>query len=274
MAPSLMRIMGKWNWWAPAFMTKLWTPRGAVGIPKLAPGYAKEFALRMKGVSQSYRIGDGEVRALKNVTLDVTRGEFIVIMGPDGSGKTTLLNLIGGIESPTSGSIKSNGIMATKLNKEHSTAYRRNIIGFVFQCFNLVPTLTVRGNVEFAITLVKRPRNALKVLKLLGLQEHADHYPNKLSGSEQQRLAIAVALAKDPPILLCDEPTGELDFETGKRILSILRKINHKYNKTMLLATNNDVIGEIADRVIRLESGEIVEDKHNPSPIDPQELVW
>gem|GEM_PF-531469 len=274
MAPSLMRIMGKWNWWAPAFMTKLWTPRGAVGIPKLAPGYAKEFALRMKGVSQSYRIGDGEVRALKNVTLDVIRGEFIVIVGPDGSGKTTLLNLVGGIESPTSGSIKANGIMATKLNKEHSTAYRRNIIGFVFQCFNLVPTLTVRGNVEFAITLVKRPRNALKVLKLLGLQEHADHYPNKLSGSEQQRLAIAVALAKDSPILLCDEPTVKLDFETGKRILSILRKINHKYNKTMLIATNNDVIGEMADRVIRLESGEIVEDKHKPSPIDPHELVW
>jgi len=215
-----------------------------------------------------------EVKALTGVTLDITRGEFIVILGPSGSGKTTLLNLVGGIDSPNSGKITADGIEITALNEKGLTDYRRNHIGFVFQFFNLIPTLTARENVEFAAELVKEPRAPLEVLAVVGLRERADHYPSELSGGEQQRVAIARALAKDPPILLCDEPTGELDFETGKHILSAMRMINEVGHKTVLLVTHNTTIGDIAHRVIRLRSGQIVEDRRNQSPIDPQELRW
>jgi putative ABC transport system ATP-binding protein len=215
-----------------------------------------------------------EVKALTGVTLDITRGEFIVILGPSGSGKTTLLNLVGGIDSPSSGKITVDGIEISALDEKGLTAYRRNHIGFVFQFFNLIPTLTARENVEFAAELVEEPRDPLEVLEVVGLKERADHYPSELSGGEQQRVAIARALAKDPPILLCDEPTGELDFETGKHILSAMRMINELNRKTILLVTHNTAIGNMAHRVTRLRSGEVVEDRRNESPIDPQDLRW
>lgn len=235
---------------------------------------ARKYILQMRGVSRFYRMGRVKVRALSGVTLDVARGEFIVILGPSGSGKTTLLNLIGGLDSPTSGKINVGGLTITALDDKGLTHYRRNRIGFVFQFFNLIPTLTVKENVEFAAALVKNPIDPVKMLGVVGLKRRVNHFPSELSGGEQQRVAIARALVKDPPILLCDELTGELDFETGKRILAVMRRINEVRRKTVLLVTHNTAIGDIADRVIRLRSGEIVEDRRNPSPIDPQELRW
>lgn len=237
-------------------------------------GEAGDIVLKLEDVSRSYQMGQVEVRALTGVSLDITRGEFIVILGPSGSGKTTLLNLVGGIDSPTSGKITVDGIELSALNDKGLTEYRRNHIGFVFQFFNLIPTLTARENVEFAAELVEEPRDPLEVLEVVGLKERADHYPSELSGGEQQRVAIARALVKDPPILLCDEPTGELDFETGKHILSAMKMINEVNCKTVLLVTHNTAIGDIAHRVIRLRSGEITEDRRNTAPIDPQELRW
>ncbi len=237
-------------------------------------GEAEGFALQLEDVSRSYQMGLVEVKALTGVTLDIMRGEFIVILGPSGSGKTTLLNLVGGIDSPSSGKITVDGIEISALDEKGLTDYRRNHIGFVFQFFNLIPTLTARENVEFAAELVKEPRDPLEVLEVVGLKERADHYPSELSGGEQQRVAIARALAKDPPILLCDEPTGELDFETGKHILSAMRMINELNRKTILLVTHNTAIANMAHRVTRLRSGEVVEDRRNESPIDPQDLRW
>lgn len=235
---------------------------------------ASAFALRLAGVSRSYKMGQVEVKALRNVSLDIVPGEFLVILGPSGSGKTTMLNLIGGIDSPTSGKIVVDSIDITDLDEKGLTRYRRDHIGFVFQFFNLIPSLTARENVEFAAELVEHPRDVLDTLDVVGLKDRADHYPSELSGGEQQRVAIARAMVKDPPILLCDEPTGDLDFETGKHILSAMRQINRERHKTVLLVTHNTSIGGMADRVVRMRSGEIVEIKENPSPIAPQELRW
>jgi len=243
-------------------------------MSKPAFGEKDNFLLQLEDVSRSYQMGQVEVKALTGVTLNIVRGEFMVILGPSGSGKTTLLNLIGGIDSPTSGKITVDGIEITALDEKGLTGYRRDHIGFVFQFFNLIPTLTAKENVEFAAELVEKPRDVMEVLELVGLKERADHYPSELSGGEQQRVAIARAMVKDPPILLCDEPTGELDFETGKHILTAMRRINEVDHKTVLLVTHNTAIGEIAYRVIRLRSGEIVEVRQNPSPADPQELRW
>ncbi|MDY6835994.1 MAG: ABC transporter ATP-binding protein [Chloroflexota bacterium] len=235
---------------------------------------ASEFALRLEGVSRSYKMGQVEVKALRNVSLDIIPGEFLVILGPSGSGKTTMLNLIGGIDSPTSGRIVVDNIDVTGLDDKGLTRYRRDHIGFVFQFFNLIPSLTAKENVEFAAELVEHPRDILETLDVVGLKDRTDHYPSELSGGEQQRVAIARAMVKDPPILLCDEPTGDLDFDTGKHILSAMRQINQERHKTVLLVTHNTAIGEMADRVVRMRSGEIVEIKDNPSPITPQELRW
>ncbi len=237
-------------------------------------GDVGETLIRLEDVWRSYRMGLVEVRALKGVNLEVGRGEFVVILGPSGSGKTTLLNLVGGIDSPTSGRITVDGVDVATLDERSLTEYRRNHIGFVFQFFNLIPTLTARENVEFAADLVSWAKDPVEVLETVGLKERADHYPSELSGGEQQRVAIARALVKDPPILLCDEPTGELDFETGKHILSAIRSINEVSCKTVLVVTHNTAIAEIARKVVRLRSGEIVEVRQNEWPIDPQTLRW
>ena len=225
-------------------------------------------------VSKSYPMGIFTVHALKVVSLSINRGEFIVALGPSGSGKTTLLNLIGGIDTATSGRILIDGSDITSLGERPLTDFRRNYFGYVFQFFNLIPTLTARENVEFAAELVARPAESLQMLEMVGLKERADHFPSQLSGGEQQRVAIARALVKDPPILLCDEPTGELDYETGKNVLSTIRRLSEEGGKTVLLVTHNSAIGDIADRVIKLRSGKLMEDSRNPSPIDPQQLRW
>ena len=230
--------------------------------------------VRLENVSKSFSTGEVKVEALRQVDLDIAAGEFIVVLGPSGSGKTTLLNLVGGIDSPTEGEVIVEGMPIGGLGRNELTMHRRTRIGFVFQFFNLIPTLTARENVELVTELVEHPRPVEEVLEGVGLTERANNFPNQLSGGEQQRVAIARALAKDPPILLCDEPTGELDFETGKRILGIIRDGSKREGKTVLLVTHNSAIGRIADRVIRLRSGRILQDTLNRSPLATEELEW
>ncbi|HLC00902.1 MAG TPA: ABC transporter ATP-binding protein [Candidatus Bathyarchaeia archaeon] len=219
-------------------------------------------------------MGDVQVHALRGADLIVQRGDFVVILGPSGSGKTTLLNLIGGIDGPTSGNMIVDGVKLANLNEKDLTQYRRTKIGFVFQFFNLIPTLTAKENIELAAELVENPRNSLEVLKQVGLDTKADRFPSELSGGEQQRVSIARALVKNPPILLCDEPTGELDNETGKRILSVLRRINKDEDKTVVFVTHNSAIAQMADKIIRLKDGEIHRIEHNDNPVDPETVEW
>ncbi|HKZ41560.1 MAG TPA: ABC transporter ATP-binding protein [Candidatus Hodarchaeales archaeon] len=225
-------------------------------------------------MTKTYQLGKVEVQALRSANLVVKRGDFAVILGPSGSGKTTLLNLIGGIDSPTTGTLMIDGMDLTRIKENGLTQYRRDKIGFVFQFFNLIPTLTARENVELAAELVKKPRDALAVLEEVGLADKSDRFPSDLSGGEQQRVSIARALAKNPPVLLCDEPTGELDSETGKRVLSVLRRINRDEGKTVVLVTHNSAIAQMADTVVRLRSGEIYKLERNESPVAPEKVEW
>jgi putative ABC transport system ATP-binding protein len=216
----------------------------------------------------------GEVRALDEVTLDVYHGEFLVVLGPSGSGKTTLLNVLGGIDTPSSGQLLVDGRDVGKLTDSELTQYRRHRVGFIFQFFNLIPTLTAFENVEFAAELVEAPRDPMEMLGAVGLQDRVDHFPSELSAGEQQRVAIARALVTDPPLVLCDEPTGNLDEDTGKRVLGLMRRLGLERGKTFVLVTHNSVIGEMADRVIRLRDGRIAAVEVNETPAPPEELHW
>jgi len=228
----------------------------------------------LEDVTKTYQMGEVQVHALRGADLIVQRGDFAVILGPSGSGKTTLLNLIGGIDTPTTGNMIIDGVKLANLSERDLTQYRRTKIGFVFQFFNLIPTLTAKENIELAAELVENPRDTLEVLKQVDLGSKADRFPSELSGGEQQRVSIARALVKNPPILLCDEPTGELDNETGKRILSVLRRINKDEAKTVVFVTHNSAIAQMADKVIRLKDGEIHRIEHNDNPIDPETVEW
>jgi len=216
----------------------------------------------------------GERTLFKDVSLAIGPHDRIGLVGPNGSGKTTLLNLIGGIDTPTTGNMIVDGVKLANLSEKDLTNYRRTKIGFVFQFFNLIPTLTAKENIELAAELVENPRNSLEVLKQVGLDTKADRFPSELSGGEQQRVSIARALVKNPPILLCDEPTGELDNETGKRILSVLRRINKDEDKTVVFVTHNSAIAQMADKIIRLKDGEIHRIEHNDNPVDPETVEW
>ena len=233
-------------------------------------------AVSLQNVWKTYGMGRTEVHALRDVSLEIAPGEFTVILGPSGSGKTTLLNLLGSIDEATSGSVVVDGVDLTSLDQGGRTRFRRESVGFIFQFFNLIPTLTAAENVELVAELAGTDgaARAAEVLTDVGLGERLDHFPAQLSGGEQQRVAIARALAKHPPILLCDEPTGELDFETGRLILAVLRRLNRENNQTVLLVTHNAAVGEMADRVLRLRSGEIIDDHRNPAPIEAEELSW
>ena len=229
---------------------------------------------RLQGVSKRYQMGAGEVRALDEVTLDVYRGEFLVVLGPSGSGKTTLLNLLGGIDTPSSGQLLVDGRDIAAWSDAQLTQYRRHQVGFIFQFFNLIPTLTALENVEFAAELVEASRDPMEVLAAVGLEGRADHFPSELSAGEQQRVAVARALVTDPPLVLCDEPTGNLDEETGKRVLGLMRRLGQERNKTFVVVSHNSVIGEMADRVIRLRDGRIAAVQVNETPAAPEELHW
>lgn len=231
-------------------------------------------SVRLEKVSKIYRMDHNEVVALNEVSMEVFPGEFIVLLGPSGSGKTTLLNLIGGLDIPTSGLVEVNGINVSNMSRSQLTEYRRRQIGFIFQFFNLIPTLNARENVEFAAELAGNPTTAQQLLKEVDLEQRIEHFPSELSGGENQRVAIARALATDPPVLLCDEPTGSLDFETGKRIFKLLRTLNQTKHKTIIVVTHNAPVGAIADRLIRMRDGKIVEVTKHEKPLDPDSLEW
>ncbi len=229
----------------------------------------------LEAVGRRYGEGPTAVDALKNVNLEVQPGEFVVILGPSGSGKTTLLNLIGGIDSPTSGRVVVSGQDISKFNMDRRVAYRRDHVGFVFQFFNLIPTLTALENVALIAELTGKDEEAsTEALRQVGLTEQLDRFPGALSGGEQQRVAIARALAKRPELMLCDEPTGALDIETGRRILAVLRDINRREGMSLITVTHNAAIGAMADRVLRMRSGEIVSDDRNEHPVEAGEVEW
>ncbi len=230
----------------------------------------------LEGVSRTYGEGPTAVRALENVDLTIRAGELVVVLGPSGSGKTTLLNLVGGIERPTTGRIAVGGRDITNLGVDALTDVRRDTVGFVFQFFNLIPTLTARENVALIAELTGAPigDRVDDVLAAVGLADRGDHFPGQLSGGEQQRVAIARALAKQPPLLLCDEPTGALDVETGRAILGILQQLVRDRGETVVIVTHNAAIAALADRVLRLRSGAIVEDVANDAPADAADVAW
>ena len=232
--------------------------------------------IELAGVWKTFGEGHTAVDALKDVDLKGPQGEFAVILGPSGSGKTTLLNLVGAIDDATAGRIEVGGMDLAKLNVDEQVQYRRENVGFVFQFFNLIPTLTAAENVELVadLTADNGAARAEEILEKVGLGDRMHHFPAQLSGGEQQRVAIARALVKKPPILLCDEPTGELDFETGRMILGLLREISREQDQTVLLVTHNAAIGDMADRVLKLRSGEIVDDIPHTSPVDAGALTW
>ncbi|HWJ03014.1 MAG TPA: ABC transporter ATP-binding protein [Verrucomicrobiae bacterium] len=230
--------------------------------------------IKLQEVAKVYGSGAGTVFALDRINLDFHQGEFVVILGPSGSGKSTLLNLVGGVDTCNSGSILVKGQEISALTKSQLTAYRRKLIGFIFQQFNLLPSLTARENVDLVANLTGRRKRTGALIKEMGLENLEDRFPGQLSGGEQQRVAIARALVKEPGILLCDEPTGSLDYENGRGVLELLRLINNRRGTTTLLATHNSVIAGMADRIIRLGSGKVLENALNSSPCDPRELRW
>lgn len=235
---------------------------------------APEILMKAENISKLYQMGELEVVAVKKVDLEIYKSEFVVILGPSGSGKSTLLNILGGMDTPTDGNVFMEGENIIGFNEKKLTYYRRDKVGFVFQFYNLMGTLTAKENVELATEICQDALNIDEVMETVGLGDRKDHFPAQLSGGEQQRVAIARAVAKNADLLLCDEPTGALDFETGIKILKLLKDINSKYKKTVVIITHNVPIGEMADRVIRMRSGEITEIKVNENPIDPERIVW
>ncbi|MBU1226340.1 MAG: ABC transporter ATP-binding protein [Actinobacteria bacterium] len=233
-------------------------------------------SISMRNVWRTFGEGVTAVHALRDVDLEVPQGQFTVILGPSGSGKTTLLNLVGAIDQGTGGTLEVDGVDLGGLDDKGRIGYRRTEVGLVFQFFNLIPTLTALENVELVAELTgdDGAARARQALEGVGLVDRVDHFPSQLSGGEQQRVAIARALAKQPPILLCDEPTGELDFETGRMILALLRRLNRENGQTVLLVTHNAAIGEMADRVVRLRSGAVVEDRTIADPVEAEALTW
>jgi len=232
-------------------------------------------AFVLDGVSRTFGEGHAAVHALRPTDLTVAAGDLVVVLGPSGSGKTTLLNLLGGIDEATTGSVRVDGVALGDLDDAALTGFRRDHVGFVFQFFNLVPTLTARENVELVLELTGGDTSVVdEVLDAVGLADRTDHFPGEMSGGEQQRVAIARAVAKRPPLLLCDEPTGSLDVETGRQILAVLQRLHRQRHLTTLMVTHNAGIGAMADRVIRMRSGEIVADERNDHPTDASGLQW
>jgi putative ABC transport system ATP-binding protein len=230
--------------------------------------------LHLDRVGKTYIMGEVAVEVLRGVTIEIDAAEILAIVGPSGSGKSTLLNLIGGLDKPSTGAVWYREQDLAQLSSRELTLYRRDTVGFVFQFYNLVPNLTARENVLVSTEISRNPLDVEESLELVDLTDRADHFPSQMSGGEQQRVAIARALAKNPELLLCDEPTGALDFETGKRVLRLLVEVREKLNKTVLIITHNSAIAQIADRVIRLRSGEVVETTINRQPVAPEEVVW
>ena len=230
--------------------------------------------IKFQNVTKSYGSGNAQINALSGVSFDIKQGEFCILLGSSGAGKTTLLNLLGGMDTITSGTIQFDGKDISSLGKRELIEYRRHDVGFVFQFYNLIPNLTALENVEIAAQLCKNPIPAKEALDMVGLTERANNFPAQLSGGEQQRVAIARALAKNPRLLLCDEPTGALDYNTSKEILRLIEDVNKKYGNTIIMVTHNDAIKNMADRVVTLRDGMIRKNYINENKISATELDW
>ena len=230
--------------------------------------------IEFKDVSKVYRMGQTEIRALDHISFSVEKGELCVIVGPSGAGKTTLLNILGGMDAPTEGTILLDGREISALNARQLTDYRRTDVGFVFQFYNLVQNLTALENVELAAEICRDSLDAVQMLKDVGLEGRMDNFPAQLSGGEQQRVSIARALAKNPKIILCDEPTGALDYHTGKAVLKLLQDTCRSTGKTVLIITHNSALTRIADRVIRVKNGAVIESSVNDAPLPVERIEW
>lgn len=226
------------------------------------------------GLTKTYAVGEIEVHALRGVDFDMYGGEFVVLLGPSGSGKSTLLNILGGLDTPTSGTVRYLDHELTGYNDATLTRFRRDHVGFVFQFYNLIPSLTARENVRLVTEIARDPMDADDAIEIVGLSDRADHFPSQLSGGEQQRVAIARAIAKKPDILLCDEPTGALDAKTGVVVLQAIERVNHELGTTTAVITHNAAISAMADRVISLSGGQIVETHSNTSKTSAKDIVW
>lgn len=230
--------------------------------------------LQVSNIKKYYGEEGNRVEVLKGINFDIKKGEICVLLGPSGSGKSTLLNIIGGIDNADSGYMAINGEKTEDMNEKTLTRYRRKHLGYVFQFYNLIPNLTVKENIEVGAYLSESPLEIDELLKTLGLYEHKDKIPNQLSGGQQQRTAIGRAIVKNPDILLCDEPTGALDYKTSKEILKLIENVNKKYGNTVIMVTHNDAIKNMADRVIKLRDGEIRKNYINNEKIKAEELEW
>lgn len=230
--------------------------------------------LTLRNVEKVYGEGDNAVKVLKGISTDIEKGQICVLLGPSGSGKSTLLNIIGGIETMDGGEIVVNGMNLSGSKEKQIAAYRRNNLGFVFQFYNLVPDLTAKENIEVCAYLGKSPLNTDELLRMLGLWEHKDKFPNQLSGGQQQRCAIGRALVKNPGLLLCDEPTGALDYNTSKEILELIENINRRYGNTIIIVTHNDAIKNMAHKVMKMHDGKIVKEYTNEAFVSAKELEW
>ena len=230
--------------------------------------------LSLKNVRKEYHTGSLSVHAVENVSFDLNEGEFVVILGASGAGKTTLLNLLGGMDTATGGEIVLDGKNITSFNKKQLTDYRRHDVGFVFQFYNLMPNLTALENVEIAIEICDDHLDPKTVLELVGLGDRLDNFPSELSGGEQQRVSIARAIAKNPKLILCDEPTGALDYVTGKKILKLLQDLSRERNKLVIIVTHNAALKDMADKVIKIKSGRIESIETNDNPKSVEEIEW
>ncbi|CCI81828.1 ABC transporter ATP-binding protein [Lactobacillus hominis] len=230
--------------------------------------------VELKNISKEFITGSTTVKANRDISFEINKGEIVIILGSSGAGKSTLLNILGGMESPTNGQAIIDAQDIANFNQKALTNYRRSKIGFVFQFYNLIPNLTAKENVELAAELVKNPLNAQNVLNDVGLKNRINNFPSQLSGGEQQRVAIARALVKNPALLLCDEPTGALDYKTGKKVLQLLQDQSRKKNKTVIIVTHNAALAPIGDKVIRLQDGKVKEIKINSQPADIARIEW
>ena len=230
--------------------------------------------LELNQIKKSFGSGENRVQVLKGIDLAEEKGEFCVLLGPSGSGKSTLLNLLGGIDRADSGDILIDGERMADMNEKALTLYRRRHLGYIFQMYNLIPNLTVRENIEVGAYLSRRPLDVDELLHLLGLWDHRGKLPNQLSGGQQQRTSIGRAIVKNPDILLCDEPTGALDYKTSKEILKLIETVNQKYGNTVIMVTHNDAIRLMADRVVRLRDGAIRSNETNAVKVPAQDLEW
>ena len=230
--------------------------------------------VKLDKVSKIYKMGEVEIRAVDNISFEISKGEFVVVVGPSGAGKTTVLNILGGMDTATKGNVFVDGSNIAKYNNRQLTAYRRDDIGFVFQFSNLVPNLTALENVELAMQICKNPLDAKKVLCEVGLEDRMGNFPAQLSGGEQQRVSIARALAKNPKLLLCDEPTGALDYQTGKAILKLLQDMCREKGMTVIVITHNSALTPMADRVIHIKNGTVSAMELNTDPTPVEEIEW